>query len=81
MIVIELFAGRLYVVLAHRDLLIRIWPGVDPGAAVEAGMVVHHGIVDDGIIDIGIVNDRCIDIHDSRIVPEVTAMPFTADKT
>jgi len=80
MIVIELFAGRLNMILPHRDLLIRIGPGVDPDAAVEAG-AIHYRIVDDGPVDISVVNNRGIYIHDGRIVPEVTAVPFTPNKT
>jgi len=80
MVVIELFTRRLYVILPHRRLLLRIRLGAYTRAAIKADTIIHHGIVDDGPVDIRIVNDRGVDIHYGRIVPEVPAMPFPPDK-
>ena len=79
MVVVELLRRRLHVVLAHRYLLLRIRLGLDAAAAVKAGTVDDRR-VDDRAVDISIVDDRSVDVDDSRVIAEITAMPFPADK-
>jgi len=81
MVMVELFRGRLDMVLVHGRLFLRRRPGLNARAAVEACVIIHDRIVDHGVIDIGIVNHCGIDIHHGGIVPEVPAMPFPAYKS
>jgi len=66
-------------ILPHRYLLLRIGLGLDTAAAVKTG-TVDDGRVDDCSVDVSIVDYRGVDVDDGRVIAEITAMPFPADK-
>ncbi len=76
----ELLGCRLNVVLPHGHLLLRIGLGLYPSPAVKAAVVDDRGI-DHCTIDISVVDHRGVDVDDSRVITEITAMPFPANET
>ena len=65
-------------VVAHRRLLLRTRPGLYPArSAIEARTA--RPVVDHRPVDISIMYNGGIDPGDSRIVPEMTAIPAAAD--
>lgn len=78
--VLGLNRGRRYMTITHRGFLRSIWPCLYTArAAIEArpGVVVD----DHRTVDISIMDHSGIDTRDSRIVPEMPAIPFPAGIT
>src|SRR4029077_16354579 len=73
---------RLEVIFVNSRLLLSIGPRGNPAGAIEAGMVVHDGrVVNDGPIDVGIVNDSRVHVHHRGIVFEAFAGPSSAEES
>jgi hypothetical protein len=64
-----------------RCLFLRIWPGINSmrSPVIADPIVVYRRITDnDCIIDIHIMNDRSVHIHDSRIISKRISLPVAA---
>jgi hypothetical protein len=79
-------AGRLLMLLLgrcdpHMPIMHgRLFPGSRPGAYPARSPIKAYpaiGIIDAGPVDIGIMDDRGVDPCHRRIIPEMTAIPFS----
>jgi hypothetical protein len=73
---ISLCSGSVYVRFPKRRLFLDIRPGIDSmRATIITHPVIDSIIMHDRIVDIYIMNNRTIYIHDSRIIPERISLP------
>ena len=52
--------------------------GLNAAAAAVIADTVHRYIADDGVVDVRVVDDCPVDVHDCGVVTEITAIPATA---
>ena len=77
LLVLFLYRGVIYVVFTHGHLFLAGWAGVDATGASIITHAVIYIIINDGPVDIRIMDHRCVDMSDGRIISEVATRPFT----
>src|SRR5580704_8246255 len=64
--------------LTHGRLLLGARSSIDAARSVEAGTVDDRGVMNDGVVNVRVVDDRRVHMQDSRVVGEVSALPAPA---
>jgi hypothetical protein len=69
-------------VFIHSCLFLRRGSGSDASFSIKTCAVIDYGgIVDHGIVNIGIVYDGSVYIHNGGVVPESASLPDSPDKS
>jgi hypothetical protein len=76
LLMLLLFGRTLDMPVPHGRLLTRIGAITNPTRPAVITYPVHRYIPDNGSIDIHIADNGCIDTRDSRIIPEMPAIPL-----
>src|ERR1700734_2323879 len=80
MFVGHLFRRRLNMLVVHRRHLLPVGSGIDAARPIEAGAVDHGRIMNHRIVDVRVVDDGRVYVHDRRVIGEMSTLPTAAEE-